>query len=117
MKRRGEVCLEHLFIFLGGITMRKESDFQAGLIKDIKQLFPGCIVIKNDASYIQGMPDLTIFYKKHWATLECKKSAKAPLQPNQEYYVKLMNDMSYSAFIFPENKEVVLHELEQTFKS
>lgn len=97
--------------------MRKESDFQAGLIKDLKTRFPGCIVIKNDPSYIQGMPDLTIFYKEHWATLECKKEAKAHHQPNQEYYVKLMNDMSYSAFIFPENKEVILDELEQTFKS
>jgi hypothetical protein len=97
--------------------MRKESDFQAGLIRDLKTRFPGCIVIKNDPSYIQGMPDLTIFYKEHWATLECKKEAKAHHQPNQEYYVKLMNDMSYSAFIFPENKEVILDELEQTFKS
>jgi hypothetical protein len=97
--------------------MRKESDFQGNLIKDLKKRFPGCIVIKNDPTYIQGIPDLTIFYKRHWATLECKKTQKAHHQPNQEYYVKLMNDMSYSAFIFPENKEVILNELEQTFKS
>jgi hypothetical protein len=97
--------------------MRKESDFQGNLIKDLKKRFPGCIVIKNDPTYIQGIPDLTIFYKRHWATLECKKTQKAHHQPNQEYYVKLMNDMSYSAFIFPENKEVILNELERTFKS
>ena len=78
-------------------------------------MFPGCIVIKNDSSYIQGIPDITIFYGKRWATLECKKSKDAPSRPNQPYYVKKMNDMSFSAFIYPENKEEVLNELQQAF--
>ena len=63
-----------------------ESSFQAQLIKDLKKIFPGCIVTKNDSSYIQGIPDLTIFYKDKWATLECKQNARAKKQPNQEYY-------------------------------
>lgn len=94
-----------------------ESCFQAQLIKDLKKMFPGCIVTKNDSSYIQGIPDLTVFYKDKWATLECKQNARAKKQPNQEYYVGRMNEMSFSKFICPENKEEVLYELQQAFKS
>lgn len=94
-----------------------ERDFQAGLIKDLKQMFPGCIVMKNDSSYIQGIPDLLILYKDKWASLEVKKAVNANRQPNQEYYVNQMNEMSFSRFIFPENKESVLNDLYQTFKS
>ena len=94
-----------------------ERDFQAGLIKDLKQMFPGCIVMKNDSSYIQGIPDLLILYKDKWASLEVKKAANANRQPNQEYYVNQMNEMSFSRFIFPENKESVLNDLRKTFES
>lgn len=94
-----------------------ESNFQAQLIRELKKMFPGCIVVKNDSSYIQGIPDLTIFYKNKWATLECKKNAGAKKQPNQEYYVGRMNEMSFSKFICPENKEEVLYELQQSFQS
>lgn len=94
-----------------------ERDFQAGLIKDLKQMFPGCIVMKNDSSYIQGIPDLLILYKDKWASLEVKKTVNANRQPNQEYYVNQMNEMSFSRFIFPENKESVLNDLRKTFES
>lgn len=94
-----------------------ENRFQAKLVKELKELFPGCIVMKNDAEYIQGIPDLLILYNDKWAALECKKSANARHRPNQDYYVETMNKMSFSSFIYPENKESVLHELQQTFKS
>ena len=97
------------------MATKLERDFQSGLIKDLKNIFPGCIVMKNDASYIQGIPDLLVLYKDKWATLENKKSAKAHKQPNQEYYVGVMDEMSFSRFIFPENKNVVLKELERFF--
>lgn len=93
-----------------------ESVFQSNLIKELKARFPGCIVMKNDAGYIQGIPDLLILYKDKWASLECKKNANAKRQPNQEYYVDMMNEMSFSRFICPENMEEVLHELQQTFE-
>lgn len=80
-------------------------------------MFPGCIILKNDPNYIQGIPDLTIFWENHWATLEVKKAFDAPHQPNQDYYVDVMDRMSFSRFIFPENKEVVLDELQQSFRS
>ena len=92
-----------------------ESKFQSDLIKEIKGRFPGCIVMKNDASYIQGIPDLLILSGDKWAALECKQSAKAKHRPNQDYYVEKMNDMSFSAFIYPENKEEVLNDLGRSF--
>lgn len=93
----------------------KESDFQKNLIHELKDRYPKCIVTKNDSSYIQGIPDLTIFYENKWATLECKKDRKASHQPNQDHYVNKMNEMSFSSFIFPENKEDVLDELDEFF--
>lgn len=93
-----------------------ERDFQSGLIKELKSLLPGCIITKLDSSYIQGIPDLLILFKDKWAVLECKKSKGAIHQPNQDYYVGLMNEMSFSRFIFPENKEEVIRELEQAFR-
>lgn len=94
-----------------------ESKFQAALIKELKQMFAGCIVMKNDSSYIQGIPDLLVLYKDKWAALEVKKNASAKKQPNQEYYVGQMNDMSFARFICPENKEEVLDELQRSFKA
>jgi hypothetical protein len=97
--------------------MANENRFQAKLIKEIKELFPGAIVMKNDPNHIQGIPDLTILYKDKWATLECKKSRNATHQANQDDYVAMMNDMSYSAFIYPENKEEVLHDLQTILRA
>lgn len=102
----------------GGLFMGKlESKFQAELKKELKNMFPGCIVTKMDAGDIQGIPDLLILWKNKWATLECKKTSKASHRPNQDYYVDLMNSMSFSRFICPENKEEVLDELQHAFKS
>ena len=96
-------------------SSRLESGFQDNLIKDLKSLFPGCMTFKMDQ--VQGIPDLLVLYGNKWAALECKKSASARRQPNQEYYVGLMNQMSFSKFICPENKEEVLHDLQQAFES
>ena len=95
---------------------RLESNFQARLIKELEEMFPGCIVMKLDSSYIQGIPDLLILYGDRWATLECKQHSRARRRPNQEYYVERMNEMSFSRFIFPENKEEVLYDLRQALR-
>lgn len=94
-----------------------ESKFQANLITDLKNIFPGCIVMKNDSSYIQGIPDLLVLYKDRWAALEVKRDSKSSVRPNQKYYVDKMNDMSFSRFVYPENKEEVLNELRSSFES
>ena len=94
-----------------------ESQFQANLIKKLKRVYPNCFVMKNDSSYMQGVPDLLILNGSKWATLECKKSANARHQPNQDYYVGKMNDMSFSRFIFPENENEVLDDLYHWFNN
>ena len=94
-------------------SSKLESGFQDRLIAELKEMFPGCMVFKMDQ--IQGIPDLLILYGKRWASSENKKSSTAKRQPNQEYYVDLMNRMSFSRFICPENKEEVLSELQKVF--
>ena len=92
-----------------------ESGFQDRLNKRLKERFPGIMIFKMDQK--QGIPDLLLLYKDRWASLECKRSRNASRRPNQEYYVNQMNDMSYSSFVYPENLEEVLNELQQTFQS
>lgn len=106
------IYLPFSFGLKGGFM--KESEFQASLIKELKERFPGCIVLKNDPKYKQGIPDLLILHNDRWASLEVKKSKNEKHQPNQDFYVEKMNNMSFSTFIFPENKEEALHDLEQS---
>ena len=105
------------FIKTKGDPVMLESKFQAQLIQELKKMFPGCIVTKLDPDHIQGIPDLLILYKDKWASLECKQSANSKKQATQPYYVEKMNEMYLSRFIYPENKEEVLHELQQSFNS
>lgn len=95
--------------------MALESGFQKSLKDTLKERFPGCIVMKNDPTYIQGIPDLLILFNDKWAALECKREARAHHQPNQDYYISKMNGMSYASFVCPENLEEVLNDLEYTF--
>ncbi len=94
-----------------------ENDFQSKLIKKLKRMFPGCEILKNDANLRQGILDLTIFWQDKWAMLEVKASKNAPEQPNQDWFVRHFNEMSFAAFIFPENEEEVLAALQEAFSS
>ena len=96
-------------------SSKLESGFQDRLVSELKDMFPGCMVFKMDQ--IQGIPDLLILHGKKWASLENKKTANAKRQPNQEYYVDKMNGMSFSRFIYPENKNEVLSELKNMFEN
>jgi hypothetical protein len=93
----------------------RENRYQSQLIKRIKDRFPGSIVLKNDASYKQGIPDLTVLCGDKWATLEVKQSEDAKHRPNQDFYVDKMNSMSFSSFISPENEQEVLDAMERSF--
>lgn len=93
---------------------RLEKEYQSGLIKRIKERFPGAFILKNDANYIQGIPDLIVLIGKRWYMLEVKRSKDAPRQPNQEYYQNYLNKMSYSGIIYPENEEEILNEIQKT---
>ena len=123
MKREGKYSTFYFcfgvqaIFFKKGMSKMKESMFQKNLKKKLKDRFPGCIITKLDCNDIQGIPDLLILYGKHWAVLENKKSKNASHRPNQDYYVKKMDDMSFGRFIYPENEEEVLNDLQQAFKS
>lgn len=94
-------------------SSKLESGFQDRLIEEIEGLFPDCMIFKMD--YPQGIPDLLILYEDKWASLENKKEKDAEHQPNQDYYVDRMNEMSFSAFIYPENKDSVIKQLKRHF--
>lgn len=100
--------------------MPLERDFQPKLIKEIKSLFPGCVIQKLDTSYQQGIPDLLILWEVNWAILEVKRkrpTKASDFEPNQEWFIDQFNQMSFSACIYPENKDEVLFELQQAFLS
>ena len=97
------------------MRQKLEREFQTSLIKELKELFPEALIYKNETK--QGFPDLTILCGNKWALLECKKTENSVHQPNQDYYIEKANQMSFSSFIYPENKEEVLRGLQQTFRT
>lgn len=108
--------MAYIFLQKGGIEML-ESKFQADLIIELKRIFEGCYILKNDPNYIQGFPDLLILYNNRWAALEVKRGPRSHRQPNQEYYIQDLDSMSYANFIYPQNKEEVLDELQSALQA
>lgn len=98
------------------MAAKLERDYQPDVKEKLLELFPGCIILKNDPTYIQGIPDLSIFYKGKWAMLEVKKSKDEPFRPNQEYYLQYADNMSFARVIFPENMNRVFDDLIRFFK-
>ena len=94
---------------------RLESDFQHELVKDLEEIFPGCLVIKGNSARRQGIPDWIIIWRSRWAMLEVKRSANEVHQPNQDWYIDRLNEWSFAAFVFPENKDDVLEQLIDAF--
>lgn len=93
-----------------------ERDIQPRIIKKIKSRLPGAEIFKVDTRYKQGSPDLLILHRSKWALLEVKRSAKASRQPNQDWYIEKLNNMSYAAFIHPENEEDILNGLQRALQ-
>lgn len=90
---------------------RTENIYQRSLIKRLKEEIPGCIILKNDPNYIQGIPDLLLLVGDRWFALEVKRSADAPHRPNQDYYIDRMNEMSAAYYVYPENEDEVINEI------
>lgn len=90
---------------------RTENIYQRSLIKRLKEEIPGCIILKNDPNYIQGIPDLLLLVGDRWLALEVKRSASAPHRPNQDYYIDRMNEMSAAYYVYPENEDEVIDEI------
>lgn len=96
----------------------KESTFQAKLIKKLRVMFPDSDILKNDANYRQGYPDLTVRVGGACFMLECKATAKSPKQPNQQYYVDRINNTGgFARFIYPENEEEILDEIQRSLRA
>lgn len=96
--------------------MSRESKFEHDLIIELGKEFPGCIILKNNANFFQGIPDRLILYGDRWAAFEVKDRPTANHQQNQDYYVELLNEMSFAAFVYPQNKEWFLNELQQALR-
>ncbi len=94
-----------------------ENKFKTQLVKEIETRLPGSLVFHLDPNERQGAPDLLVLYQDRWAALEGKKEKDASHRPNQDYYVNLMNRMSFARFIYPENREEILNELQRSFKA
>ena len=98
--------------------MKKESDFKSDLYKEIRKCCPGSEVIPNDANYLQGFPDATVYLPNgKYILLEGKKTSTSAKQPNQDYYVNHSPLSPNAMFVHPENKKEVLEEIERRFKS
>ena len=96
---------------------KRENEFQSRLIKKLEMLLPGCLVLKNNPNYIQGIPDLLVLFKDRWAFLECKRFDGSIEQSNQSYYISWANENSFGAFINQDNEEEVLNELFEAFRN
>lgn len=97
-----------------------ESPFQSRWIKRLETEFPDCIILKLDANYRQGIPDLLMLWEIYWATFEVKKkrpTKESDFEPNQEWYIAKMDSMSFSACVYPENEEEVIDALQRQFKT
>lgn len=88
----------------------REAAYQKTVIDKLEAMFPGCVIIKNDAGAIQGIPDLLVLWGNRWGMLEVKAAERSPVRPNQEYYVQEFSQMSFASFIYPEIEEGVLQE-------
>jgi hypothetical protein len=98
----------------------RESKYQSMLIDTLRKIFPGCFILKNDSDYLQGVPDLLVLYRDRWAMLEVKRkqpTSSDDFEPNQEWYIDHLNQMSFAACIYPENQEDVLYALQVAFES
>lgn len=99
------------------MTTKLERDFQKNLTEKLERMFPGSIILKGNSAVRQGVPDWIILHEDTWAALEVKRSASATRQPNQDFYVESMGNMAYAAFIYPENEEEILNELQSALRT
>lgn len=94
-----------------------ESKYQKHLIDRISDMLPGCYILKNDSSYFQGIPDLLIVFGEWWGMLEVKRSINETYEPNQEYHISRLDEMSFCAMICPENEEDVINALQLSLRA
>ena len=92
-----------------------EREYQPHVISRLQTEFPGGIVMKNDAGYRQGYPDLIYTYGKT-IHLETKRDDTASFRPNQTYYINLINEQGgFARKICPENEDEIFKEIADYF--
>jgi len=96
------------------MATRLESAYRRDLIDRIQQRWPRCFILPTDPQRRQGICDIVILFDRCWAMLEIKRESNARRRPNQDYYVEQFNGMSFAAFIYPENEDEVLDDLQST---
>jgi hypothetical protein len=90
---------------------KPEREYQPHVIERLQTEFPGGIVMKNDAGYRQGYPDLIFTYGKT-IHLETKRDIESSYRPNQTYYINLINEQGgFARTIRPENEDEVFKEI------
>ncbi len=95
-----------------------ENEFAAEVLKPrLEAEFPGCVIIKQDPNTsFQGIPDHLVLFEDKWAALETKRAAGSARRPNQPHYVEKFGNMSFAAFVHPDNLEEVMDGLQSTFR-
>lgn len=94
-----------------------ESKFKKAFLDELRDSFPGCVVITGNSATQQGIPDTLILFNDRWAALEFKRTPSASRQPNQSYFIEKFGEMSYASFVYPENKEEVFDAIRETFRA
>ena len=61
-----------------------ENKYQAKLIKKLEKMFPGCIIMKTDTAYRQGLPDLLILVERiiglRWKSRLLERQSHNPIK-------------------------------------
>ena len=97
--------------------MRRETKFKKMFKKKLKRLYPECIIVEADPTYFWSVPDVYFFLGSFWAALEFKRTEGSSRRPNQEYWVEVLDKMSFARFVYPGVEEEVLSELEAAIQN
>lgn len=95
-----------------------ESEFKRRAIQEIQERFSHL-----DLDFIEpkihnrSLPDVVILGPIKWAVLEFKRNQYESKRPNQEFHISRLNEKGYATFVYPENLEGVLGDLEELFTS
>lgn len=101
------------------MTMRETgpSGFKTKFIRNLKVRFPNCVVLLTDPQYLQGVPDILMLLEDTWFAFEVKATKTSSRRPNQEWWIDILNRQSYASFVYPENEEEVIREVQQSLEA
>lgn len=99
-----------------------ESDFKRWFKGELESRISYWLRFRDRELYLiepktskRSAPDLIVLGPTTWAALEFKISRDADWRPNQNHNINKLSLLSYAKFVYPENAEEVLSELENLF--